>query len=174
MKTNKCKILFQFFIFLLFTTFLFGTNVLYAKNLINPLIVTNNSKQMTNNILTSSITSINTTFSQSNMIEMKGYEFWTINQENSRPQLTLKRANGYIKAKNTFVSLVTTGNIISDTYYFDENGDMVTGWIKTSDGNWYFLESNFSDKYVGRMIKGLNKVIDGVNYFFSWTGALVS
>lgn len=52
------------------------------------------------------------------------------------------------------------------TYYFDNNGNMVTGWLELSGDKYYFDEN-------GIMQTGLRK-IDGTYYYFSSKGKMCS
>ena len=56
---------------------------------------------------------------------------------------------------------------VSDTYYFDQQGNMVTGWVKTNDSKWYFF-NNEKTLDEGKLCIGWKK-IDGAWYFFSST-----
>lgn len=51
-----------------------------------------------------------------------------------------------------------------DWFRFDENGDMITGWYKDTDGSWYYLWPT-SDNLQGHMVTGWNR-IDGKWYYF--------
>lgn len=52
----------------------------------------------------------------------------------------------------------------NDWYFFDENGNMVTGW-RLVDGKWFYLNS-ISDGTRGRMMTGW-QLIDNVWYYFN-------
>lgn len=52
-----------------------------------------------------------------------------------------------------------------DWYYFGADGYMVTGWLKDTDGRWYYLNP-VSDGAMGSMTLGL-KQIDGTWYYFN-------
>ena len=54
---------------------------------------------------------------------------------------------------------------VQDTYYFDQQGNMVTGWVKTNDSKWYFF-NNEKTLDEGKLCIGWKK-IDGFWYFFS-------
>lgn len=61
---------------------------------------------------------------------------------------------------NTYVQKVS-----NDTYYFDTEGNMVTGWVQTNDDKWYFF-NNEKTVDEGKLCLGW-KQIDGSWYFFS-------
>lgn len=62
---------------------------------------------------------------------------------------------------------ISTQNI----YYFDLEGNMITGFVKTSDGKTYFFE-NAKTKDEGKMILGW-KLIQGDWYYFSNDGSML-
>lgn len=53
------------------------------------------------------------------------------------------------------------------TWYFAENGNRYTGWIKP-DGNWYYLDPANG----GAMVSNTTMVIDGVTYSFNGSGVM--
>lgn len=53
------------------------------------------------------------------------------------------------------------------TWYFAENGNRYTGWIRP-DGNWYYLDPANG----GAMVAGTTMVIDGVTYSFNGSGVM--
>ncbi|MBO6134898.1 MAG: InlB B-repeat-containing protein [Lachnospiraceae bacterium] len=60
---------------------------------------------------------------------------------------------------------------VTDTYYFDASGNMVTGWIKTIDNKWYFLEHQKINSE-GQMKFGWCKIQD-VWYYFTNDGSML-
>ena len=62
------------------------------------------------------------------------------------------------------------GDTVTDTYYFDAAGNMVTGWMQTSDNKWYFF-SDQKDGNEGKMSIGWTKVA-GNWYYFTSNGSL--
>lgn len=58
----------------------------------------------------------------------------------------------------------------SNTYYFDDKGNMVTGWVNTVDLNTYFFDNSYGAS-AGQMVTGW-KQINGSWYYFGDTGAL--
>ena len=57
------------------------------------------------------------------------------------------------------------------TYYFDKDGNMLTGWINTSDNKWYFLE-NVKTAREGMMVFGWYE-IQGKWYYFTADGSML-
>ena len=63
-------------------------------------------------------------------------------------------------------------NISTSTYYFDKDGKMLTGWIKTNpDNKWYFLEDAKTVRE-GSMVFGWYKVQNDW-YYFDKDGAML-
>ena len=60
-----------------------------------------------------------------------------------------------------------------DTYFFDVNGNMITGWLKTADNKWYFFE-NQKTINEGKMVYGWRKVENNWYYFLDDGSMLVS
>lgn len=65
---------------------------------------------------------------------------------------------------------VVTQIPITDTYCF-KDGNMLTGWIRTIDGKWYFME-NAKNANEGKMVFGW-KQIDGKWYYFTTDGSML-
>ncbi len=65
-----------------------------------------------------------------------------------------------------------TGQTSSDTYYFDKEGKMYTGWAQDSKGIYYYFdESNSMDR--GKMVTGWKK-LNGNYYFFKADGKMLT
>ena len=62
--------------------------------------------------------------------------------------------------------------VTEDTYYFDQIGNMVTGWIKTLDNKWYFFE-NLKTMNEGKMVVGWKK-IENIWYYFMPDGSMLT
>ena len=60
---------------------------------------------------------------------------------------------------------------VNSTYYFDSQGSMVTGWVKTADSKWYFFE-NAKNANEGSMITGW-KEVQGSWYYFTPDGSMM-
>ena len=73
------------------------------------------------------------------------------------------------------VDTVTINNVslqvpVQNVYYFNSSGEMVTGFVKTSEGKTYFFE-NAKTKDEGRMVVGW-KQIQNSWYFFNTDGTM--
>ena len=66
--------------------------------------------------------------------------------------------NNIIKIDNNMNKITT------DTYYFNSNGNMVTGWVQTADSKWFFFE-NEKNGNEGKMALGWKKVSN--EYYYS-------
>ena len=106
---------------------------------------------------------------------------WVSNETNGKWKLNIKDANGnIIHPANGFIQLDSIKIIeennqkkeikASDTYFFDENGDMVTGWVQTYADKWYYFNTE-DNAEIGKMAFGWKK-IDGDWYYFALEGAL--
>ena len=88
---------------------------------------------------------------------------------------------GTVEAKNSFYTIkqnkttIINGEelvtVARDVYCFDANGDMLTGWVGTTDGKWYFFEDTRSNE-VGKMIYGWRN-IQGFWYYFTNDGSML-
>ena len=63
-------------------------------------------------------------------------------------------------------------NVVNDTYCFGADGNMLTGWVGTADGKWYFFE-NEKTADEGKMVVGWKK-IQGAWYYFGIDGAMLT
>ena len=70
------------------------------------------------------------------------------------------------------VNGVLTQTIVNNTYYFDTQGNMMTGWIHTADNKWYYTRSE-KDAHEGQMVFGWYKV-QGKWYYFAPDGSMLS
>ena len=62
---------------------------------------------------------------------------------------------------------------ITNTYYFDKDGNMLAGWVKTNpDNKWYFLE-NAKTVREGSMVFGWYKVQNDW-YYFTQDGSMLT
>ena len=108
----------------------------------------------------------------------KNYSFkWALDKKGNW-KLFIRRLNGrLISLSNVWVNLERTvyhsdgtkSNVL-DYYYFDMNGNMVTGWYIDLKNNVYFLETD--SKELGRMARGWVK-INGDYYYFNSDGILL-
>ena len=99
---------------------------------------------------------------------------WKLNISNGGTG-SVEARNGFYqinKERVTIINGTSTSTIISDIYYFDENGKMITGWVGTADGKWYFFEDRkIMDE--GKMIYGWRN-IQGAWYYFAADGAMLA
>ena len=59
---------------------------------------------------------------------------------------------------------------VKNVYYFNDDGEMVTGFVKTAEGKTYFFE-NAKTKDEGRMVVGWKKIYNSW-YFFNPDGTM--
>ena len=82
--------------------------------------------------------------------------------------------NGFY-ALYTFKTMVVNGTAIptltQDIYFFDAEGSMVTGFVKTADGRTYFFETA-KTKDEGKMVTGW-KQIQNAWYYFNLDGSML-
>ncbi len=108
----------------------------------------------------------------------KNYSFKWALDKNGNWKLFIRRVNGrLINLSNIWVNLeknVTfsdgTSSKVVDYYYFDINGNMVTGWYIDINNNIYFL--NTDERELGKMARGWVK-INGNYYYFNSNGVLL-
>ena len=102
----------------------------------------------------------------------------------------------YLEGENTEYPGLMVANckksIHGSVYFFDGNGAMLTGWIKRAEGwyyangsgaiqkgwvnlrgIWYYLDGNNVDN-TGLMVENCKKEINGISYFFSASGAMLT
>ena len=85
----------------------------------------------------------------------------------------LPAANGFYLFANITTQIVngqTVYSTVNNEYYFDAEGNMVTGWVHTSDGKTYFFEHKKTPDE-GKMIIGW-KQIQGHWYCFGPDGSM--
>lgn len=83
-------------------------------------------------------------------------------------------ANGFFLLTNTVTTMVNNIPVqveVNNTYYFDAQGNMVTGWVQTGDNRWYFFDTEKTANE-GRMIIGW-KVVDGAWRYFNVDGSMM-
>ena len=84
-------------------------------------------------------------------------------------------SNGFYLLTNTVTEVVngvTVPKQVNNTYYFDAQGNMVTGWVQTADNKWYFFE-NAKTGNEGVMTIGWKQVGNGW-YYFTDDGSMLS
>ena len=107
----------------------------------------------------------------------KNYTCKWVLDKNGNCKLFDRRLNGrLINHSNVWVHLeknisYSDGTVskVIDYYYFDINGNMVTGWYIDVNNNIYFLDTN--EKELGRMARGWTR-INGNYYYFNNNGVL--
>ena len=108
----------------------------------------------------------------------KNYSFkWALDKKGCW-KLYIRRLNGkLIYLSNTWVNLYRevvysdgTKQGVVDYYYFNLNGDLVTGWYVDTNKNTYFLQTNETE--LGRMARGWKKIGNDY-YYFNMNGILL-
>ena len=79
---------------------------------------------------------------------------------------TVTVTNSFAQVSRTVTEGAQAGMTVNDTYFFDANGDMVTGWMQTQDGKWYFFDDT-KGANEGKMSLGWTKVANSWYYFTS-------
>lgn len=107
---------------------------------------------------------------------------WIYDPIANRYRLNINVAGNQVSATNGFyiinetktidVNGIPTPTLITDTYYFDNLGNMVTGWVNTVDNKWFFFE-NMKNINEGKMALGWKK-IDNVWYYFTADGSMLT
>lgn len=83
-------------------------------------------------------------------------------------------SNGFYMVTNTVTQVVNNIPIqtqVNNTYYFDTQGNMVTGWVQTADNKWFFFE-NAKTADEGKMSLGWKQVL-GSWYYFTADGSMM-
>lgn len=108
----------------------------------------------------------------------KNYSFkWALDKKGNW-KLYIRRLNGkLINLSNVWVNIGRTiresdgtEKYVIDYYYFDLNGNMVTGWYVDVDKKVYYLQTAESE--LGRMARGWKKIGDDY-YYFNLQGELL-
>ena len=117
--------------------------------------------------------SISQTYSENNVQ-------WKYDPVSNKFKINISIGNEVISVVDGFCNInkITTQNNngvvtqipITDTYCF-KDGNMLTGWIRTIDGKWYFME-NAKNANEGKMVFGW-KQIDGKWYYFTTDGSML-
>ncbi|MBR3288300.1 MAG: BspA family leucine-rich repeat surface protein [Lachnospiraceae bacterium] len=98
---------------------------------------------------------------------------WKLNAVDMNGQ-ALSASNGFYLLTNTVTAIVNNVPVqveVNNTYYFDAQGNMVTGWVQTADNKWYFFDTaKTADE--GRMVIGW-KVVDGAWRYFNADGSMM-
>ena len=135
------------------------------------------------NLYTPATTQVSTTKSINNNNSLNGdTSSWAKDPVSGKWKLTAINANGQsVNASNGFFQINSTvtqninntqvNSIASSTYYFDQNGNMVTGWVQTSDNKWYFFD-NYKNANEGKMVTGW-RVVGNNWYYFMPDGSML-
>ena len=100
------------------------------------------------------------------------YNTWKLEFSNSLGQM-ISDTNGFYEIvlnSTSIINGISYQTPIVDTYYFNVNGSMYTGWLTTADNNYYFFE-NQKTKDEGKMVKGWGN-IGGYWYYFGLDGVM--
>ena len=107
---------------------------------------------------------------------------WAYDPVSNKFKLTVNMNGQQVPASNVFVTIneMTTesvdgkqiAKVSQNTYFFNSEGNMTTGWLKTSDGKWYFFE-NQKTANEGRMVTGW-KQIGNDWYYFTNEGSMLT
>ena len=126
-------------------------------------------------------TMVNTTKTISAVVD-ENQVAWSYDPITNKFKLNMNMGGQKVSAANGFYSInrVDTQNVngvevsvpVTDTYYFDANGSMVTGWIKAIDNKWFFFE-NEKNIHEGQMIALNWKKIQGNWYYFTADGSML-
>ncbi len=121
-------------------------------------------------VKTTSVNQIGIRLSKMSDVMAWGYDINTNNWN-----LTVVNNGAFESIKNTFYvneqSAITNSNKLPDAYYLDNNGNLVTGWIKDSSGNSFYMEPKQGSEF-GKLQRGW-KEIEGNWYYFQADGRLV-
>ena len=64
------------------------------------------------------------------------------------------------------ISKTVNNSTVADTYYIDNSGNMMTGWLNTADDKWYYFDAT-KDGNEGKMAIGWKQVQNDWYYFLS-------
>lgn len=111
---------------------------------------------------------------------VQGTNTWSKDPTTGKYKLSGLLSNGQnIAVTNSFAQVETTisegalaGTVVHDTYYFDASGNMVTGWMQTSDNKWYFFDDTVGANE-GKMALGW-KEVGGSWYYFTENGSMLT
>ncbi len=121
----------------------------------------------TNNIEVKSYTS-----KTSNWVTDSATGKWKLNVVNNYGQ-NLTASNGFYQVTRPVAINNTQAVSVTDTYFFDASGNMVTGWMNTADDKWYYFEAE-KNANEGKMTIGWKKIGDSWHYFTNNGSMLVN
>ncbi|MBO6119942.1 MAG: hypothetical protein J6P02_05700, partial [Lachnospiraceae bacterium] len=127
-----------------------------------------NNGNMVPSVTNLSIFKIDTPIVESNKVS------WVYDPIANMFKLNIDMDGKQVPAKNVFVTIneldmkevdgIKIAKPSNNTYFFGENGNMVTGWVKTIDNKWYFFE-NAKGLNEGKMVTGWKKIGNDWYYF---------
>ena len=107
---------------------------------------------------------------------------WSLDQATGKYKLDIAANGQSVKATNGFYAINTVvvqkiNNVdvavpVANTYYFDQTGNMVTGWVKTADNNTYFFDTAKTVDE-GKMAIGWKQILNDW-YYFNSNGAMLT
>ena len=123
-------------------------------------------------------TSININFSQKPIAYTNSTSTW-ITTSDGKWKLSMMNQLGQISqpaeqwacVNSNAINADGTTSTVSNFYFFDSKGEMLTGWLTDITGKTYFLETAQTND-IGKMTRGW-KVINNKYYYFSGDGVLV-
>ena len=134
-----------------------------------------NNGSMAPSVTNLSIFKIDTPIVESNKVS------WVYDPIANIFKLNIDMDGKQVPAKNVFVTIneldmkevdgIKIAKPSNNTYFFGENGNMVTGWVKTIDNKWYFFE-NAKGLNEGKMVTGWKKIGNDW-YYFKEDGAML-
>ena len=86
---------------------------------------------------------------------------WKLNVKDANNNNTNATTGFYVIER-----VVNNTLIVSDTYYIDKDGNMLTGWMTTADDKKYFFD-NTNTSEEGKMALGWKKIGNEWYYFMS-------